>query len=255
MGGCLVDDARGVQSIVRAFRLLELLADAPDGLSLGELSALVQLPAPTSHRLLKTMASLGYVRQLPSRRYGLGLRTMKLGQHIDLQLGAIAHVHLERIVEHVGETANLALLDGDRVVYVAQVPSPHAMRMFTEIGHRVYAHSTGVGKAILSTLDSETVKRIVTRAGMPRATSVTIVSLEGLSNDIDKIRGRGYAIDDGEQELGVRCYAVPIAGMPVPMALSVSGPALRLTPAVGEKAIPLLQAAAHALARDLVGGE
>jgi len=248
-----MEDQSGVQSVARAFKLLEMLADAQTGLPLSELSAGVELPAATSHRLLKTLASLGYVRQLPSRRYGLGLRLMRLGQHADMQLGPLARPHLQKIVEAVGETANLAILDGDRVVYVAQVPSPHAMRMFTEVGHRTFTHSTGVGKAILSTLDEASVRRIITRAGMPRDTDTTIGSLDELEHDLERIRQRGYALDDGEHELGVRCYAVPLLGLPVPTAVSVSGPGVRLTEERGATVVPLLQAVATALAQDLTG--
>ncbi|MFC4243170.1 IclR family transcriptional regulator [Gryllotalpicola reticulitermitis] len=248
-----MEEQSGVQSVVRAFRLLEMLAESQAGLSLNELSAGVGLPVATSHRLLKTMATLGYVRHLPSRRYGLGLRMMRLGQDADLQLGPIARPHLQKIVEAVGETANLAMLDGDRIVYVAQVPSPHAMRMFTEVGHRTYTHSTGVGKAILSTLDEASVRRIVVRAGMPRDTATTIGDLDELEHDLEVTRDRGYALDDGEHELGVRCYAVPLRGLPVPTAVSVSGPSVRLTEALGEAAVPLLQRTAAALAADLTG--
>lgn len=248
-------DASGVQSVVRAFRLLEFLAESSGGLSLNELGALVGIPVTTSHRLLKTMSALGYVRQLPSRRYGLGLRLMHLGQSADLQLDPIAHPYLEKLVLEIGETANLAMLDGDRVVYVAQVPSQHAMRMFTEVGHRTYTHSTGVGKAILATLDEGTVRRILGRAGMPRATETTITDPDDLERELRLIRTRGYAVDDSEHELGVRCYAVPLVGLPVPAAISVSGPTVRLTDELAVKAVPLLQEAAHALTVALAGEE
>lgn len=248
-------DTAGVQSVVRAFRLLEFLAESPSGLSLNELGALVGIPVTTSHRLLRTMSTLGYVRQLPSRRYGLGLRLMHLGQSADLQLAPIAHPYLEKLVVEIGETANLAVLDGDRVVYVAQVPSPHAMRMFTEVGHRTYTHSTGVGKAILATLDEAAVRRILSRAGMPRATETTITDPADLERELQLIRRRGYAVDDSEHELGVRCYAVSLVGLPVPAAISVSGPTVRLTDELAAKAVPLLQEAARALAATLTGAE
>ncbi|WP_181445564.1 IclR family transcriptional regulator [Gryllotalpicola protaetiae] len=251
----LPSEASGVQSVVRAFRLLELLAEAHGGLTLNDLGAMVGLPVTTCHRLLKTMASLGYVRQLPSRKYGLGLRLMRLGQYADLQIGPTAHKYLATIVERFGETANLAMLDGDQVVYVAQVPSPHSMRMFTEVGHRTYTHSTGVGKAILSVVDDAAVRRITGRAGMPRATETTITDPDELAQDLALSRERGYAIDEGEHELGVRCYAVPLLGLPIPAALSISGPSVRLTQAVGESAVPLLKEAAAGLAKELAGDD
>lgn len=252
--GAAGEAGTGVQSVVRAFRLLELLSESQGGLTLNDLGATVGLPIATCHRLLKTMASMGYVRQLPSRRYGLGLRLMRLGQYADYEIGSTANKYLAAIVERIGETANLAMLDADQIVYVAQAPSPHAMRMFTEVGHRTYTHSTGVGKAILSMMDEAAVRRILNRAGMPRATETTITDPDALFQDLAAIRTRGYAIDDGEHELGVRCYAVPVHGLPVPAAISISGPSVRVTEAVAASAVPLLQATASELAEELLAG-
>ena len=95
------------------------------------------------------------------------------------------------------------------MVYVAQVPSPHSMRMFTEVGRRVLPHCTGVGKALLSVLPDDQVRAILARTGMPAQTEHTITSPEELVAELAVIRARGYAIDDAEQEAGVRCVAVP----------------------------------------------
>lgn len=241
-----------VQSVERAFFLLEQMADSED-LSLTELSRLIDLPAPTTHRLLQTMVALGYVRQLPNRRYGLGLGLVRLGGRADKHFGPIARPYLELLVQETGESANLAVLDGHMVVYVAQAPSPHPMRMFTELGHRAFTHSTGVGKAILSSLPEERVLSITGRAGMPAATGRTITDPEQLLHELRLVRTRGHAVDDEEQEPGVRCYAVAVPYQPVPMALSVSGPRFRMTEALGARAVPLLQAQAAELARGLAG--
>lgn len=241
-----------VQSVERAFFLLEQMAEAED-LSLTELSRLIDLPAPTTHRLLQTMMALGYVRQLPNRRYGLGLGLVRLGGRADKHFAPIARPHLELLADQVGESANLAVLDGNMVVYVAQAPSPHAMRMFTEPGHRAYTHSTGVGKAILSGLPDERVLAVTQKAGMPAATDRTITDPDRLLKELRLIRRRGHAVDDGEQELGVKCFAVAVPYPPVPMAISVSGPMFRMTKALGARAVPLLQAHAEELAAGLAG--
>lgn len=244
--------AGGVQSVERAFHLLELLADSGDS-SLTALSAAIALPAPTTHRLLKTLVALGYVRQLPDRRYGLGLGLVRLAGRIDTHVGPVALPHLDALAQVVGESANLAVLEGDQVVYVGQSPSPHPMRMFTEVGHRAPAHSTGVGKAMLAQLPDEQVSQIVRRAGMPRATGRTITDLDTLRAELGEIRRQGFATDDGEQEEGVTCYAVPIPDVPVPMAISVSGPAFRMGDEVAEKAVPVLRREAEAISRKLLG--
>ncbi|NMH97894.1 IclR family transcriptional regulator [Pseudonocardia acidicola] len=222
-------DGNSVQSVDRALDLLELMAAAGGTLGLSELAARSGLPLPTIHRLVRTMVNRGYLRQDPSRRYALGPRLIPLGDTAGRMLGTWARPYLEALVQQVGETANLAMLEGDSVVYVAQVPSPHSMRMFTEVGRRVLPHSTGVGKALLSTLPAAEVGQILRRTGMPAQTEKTITSPEDMLAELGRIRERGYAIDDGEQEMGVRCVAVPLGDAPLPVAISVSGPSGRLT--------------------------
>ncbi len=123
----------------------------------------------------------------------------------------------------------MAMLEGDACVYVAQVPSPQSMRMFTEVGRFVMPHSTGVGKAMLSTLSDDEVRALLNRTGMPPRTEHTITDPEQMIAALGIVRRAGYAIDDGEQELGVRCVAVPIRDLPFRAALSVSGPSSRVT--------------------------
>jgi IclR family acetate operon transcriptional repressor len=236
-----------VQSIERVFELLEAIADAGGEISLSDLATASQLPMPTIHRLLRTCVTLGYARQLPSRRYALGARLIPLGELAGRQLGRVAQPHLQSLVRQLGETANMALLEGDQVVYVAQQPSPHAMRMFTEVGRRANLHDTGVGKAILATMGDAEIRGIVGRVGMATPTPKSHGTIESLLADMARIRARGYAIDDEEQELGVRCYAVAIKDAPSPMALSVSGPLSRVDEGFGGRAVPVLTATADAI--------
>lgn len=231
----------GVKSVARVFDLLELIADAGGDVTLSELSTSADLPLPTIHRLLRTLVSLGYARQLANRRYALGPRLVRLGEVANRKFGQIAMPQLKDLVERLGETANLATIDGDRVVYVSQAPSPHAMRMFTEVGRRVHLHSTSVGKAILAQLGDDAVRDIISRAGTPASTEHSIDSLDALLADLAVTRERGYAIDDGEQEIGVRCYAMAVPDMPTLTAVSVSGPIARVDDAFAERAIPVLR--------------
>ncbi|PSL00940.1 IclR family transcriptional regulator [Murinocardiopsis flavida] len=241
----------GVQSLDRAFALLEIMADAGGEISLSQLAGSSGLPLPTIHRIIRTLVGNGYVRQLPSRRYALGPRLIGLGESASRMLGTWARPHLAELVEQLGETANLAMLDGDKVVYVAQVPSPHAMRMFTEVGRRVLPHSAGVGKALLAQLPENEALATVRRTGMPAATDRTITTHDEFATELDRIRERGYAIDDGEQEIGVRCLAVPVRGGPAMMAVSISGPEARVSWDFVERAAPIVQRSAASLAVDL----
>lgn len=240
--------AGGVQSLDRAFELLELMAANGGEVALSQLAAASGLPVPTIHRIVRTLVASGYVLQLPSRRYALGPRLIGLGESASRTVEAWASPHLLALAEATGETANLAMLDGDMVVYVAQAPSSrHTMRMFTEVGRRVYAHCTGVGKALLAQLPEDEVRGLVDRAGMPARTDHTITEVDGLLAELDRVRRRGYAVDDGEQEPGVRCVAVAVPGSPR-SALSVSGPASRVTPEAVENVVPVLRSAADGLA-------
>ena len=213
----------GVQSLERAFDLLERMADAGGEVGLSELSASSGLPLPTIHRLMRTLVVCGYVRQQANRRYALGPRLIRLGESASRLLGTWARPYLARLVEETGETANMALLDGDEIVYVAQVPSKHSMRMFTEVGRRVLPHSTGVGKALLANTPDNEVRALLARTGMPAATEKTITTPDGFLAALEDVRRLGYAIDDNEQEIGVRCLAVSVPNSPTAAAISISG--------------------------------
>ncbi|MDB1089226.1 IclR family transcriptional regulator [Streptomyces sp. ACA25] len=237
----------GVQSLERAFRLLEHMADAGGEVGLSELAGRSGLPLPTIHRLIRTLVATGYVRQQPDRRYALGPRLIRLGESATRPLATWARPYLARLVEETGETANMALLDGDEVVYVAQVPSRHAMRMFTEVGRRVLPHATGVGKALLAHRPDAEVRALLARTGMPAATERTITTPDAFLEALAEARTSGYAMDDNEQEIGVRCLAVPVPDTPMAAALSVSGPAGRLTESAADRMVPLLREVAREL--------
>ncbi|ONI70358.1 IclR family transcriptional regulator [Actinosynnema sp. ALI-1.44] len=241
----------GVQSLQRAFDLLEGLADAGGEASLSELASASGLPMPTIHRLIRTLVALGYVRQHPNRRYALGSRLIRLGENAGRQFGTWARPLLAELVDEVGETANLAVLEHDEVVYVAQAPSRHSMRMFTEVGRRLLPHGTGVGKAMLSQMAPNDVRELLKRTGMPAYTPNTFQDPEPLIRHLAEITTRGYAIDEGEQELGVRCIAVPVKGTPSPAAISVSGPEGRLTDEIVPKVAPIVQRIAEAISETL----
>lgn len=246
-----VKTTSGVQSVERAFELLELIARAGGEAALSEIATETSLPLPTIHRLLRTLVGIGYVRQLANRRYALGPRLIRLGEVANRQLGALSTPILKTLVTELGESANIAVLDGDMVTYISQAQSPHSMRMITEVGRRSSLHGTGVGKAILAELDDERVQRLVNQAGMRQQTPKTISSMDQLFAELMAIRARGFAIDEEEQELGVRCLAMAVPGAPTPMAISISGPITRVTEDFAARAIPHLRAATAQLSAAL----
>lgn len=242
----------GIQSLERAMRTLETIAAHGGVLGVSQIAAHSGLAVPTIHRIVRTLVDLGYLRQEPSRQYALGPRLLLLADSSSSILAATARPHLSRLVDELGETANLAMLDGGHVAYVAQVPSKHSMRMFTEVGKRVMPHCTAVGKALLARVPEDQVRALLARNGMLRRTESTITDADAFIAELSLIADRGWAVDDGEQEVGVRCVAVAVVGSPVTLAVSISGPAPRMTAEFVDRAVPLLQEVSAGLAADLV---
>jgi IclR family acetate operon transcriptional repressor len=241
----------GVQSLERAFAVLELVAAHRGSLSISELARSSGLPPATLHRLARTLVDLGYLRQEPSRRYALGARLFLLAESSSTMLHAVAQPHLAHLVDEIGETANLAMLDGDQVAYVAQAPGRHSMRMFTEVGRRVLPHCTAVGKALLATSSDRDARALLARTGLPRHTPHTVTDPGELLTQLERIRHRGYAMDEGEQEVGVRCVAVVVPGSRIRLAISISGPAPRMNDELLHHAVPLLTETARTMAGEL----
>jgi IclR family acetate operon transcriptional repressor len=162
-----------------------------------------------------------------------------------------AHPHLERLQQEFGETANLGLLDGSRVVYLDIVESKHAMRLAARPGDHDPLHATALGKAIAAQLPVERVRAILKGEGMPRLTDRTITTQRDYLAALEGVRADGYAVDDGENEVGARCVAVAVPAGHLPLALSVSGPGARLeaqqVPAIAQR----LREAAAQLAVEL----
>lgn len=220
-------------------------------MGLSQLADSAGLPLPTIHRLVRTLVDLGYLRQDANRQYVLGPALTRLGESAAATLSVWARPHLQKLVDDLGESANLAMLEGDQIVYVAQAQSQRSMRMFTEVGRRVLPHSTAVGKAILSTMPHDDVRALLKRTGMPSHTNTTITTPARFLEALDWAAEHGYGLDEGEQEVGVRCVAVQVPDVPTRLALSVSGPATRMTEELIATAVPLLHQAGKNLSLDL----
>lgn len=237
-----------VQSVERAFEVLEVMARKGGELSLAEISAETGRPAPSIHRLVRTLVMLGYVRQGESRRYALAAGLMRLGDSAAKQFGTVANPILAALVDQIGESANMAVVEGSHARYVAHVAGRHSMRMFTEAGRIVPLHSTGVGKALLVQLPDDEARHALALGGMPPMTDHTITDPAAMLQELAAARALGYVTDVGEQEVGVSCVAVAVPGTPVLTAISFSGPTPRMTPDVVRRAAQALQAAAGTLA-------
>jgi len=243
----------GVQSIDRAFAILELIAASDTPVGVTVIANGTGLAPATAHRLLRSMQARGYVQHVDGRKYALGTAALRLGASAQRSVATGARPHLAQLVAATGETANLAVLEGDDVVYVAQSSSPHMLRMFAEVGRHVLPHSTAVGKALLSAHANERIAALLRRTGLPRRTERTITSIDAFLAEIERVRDRGYAVDDGEEDLGVRCLAVPVRVRDsIVAAVSVSGPVGRLGDGYANRLIEPVTTAAEAIAHDML---
>lgn len=243
-----------VQSLERALDILEVLSRSEGELGISEIGMQVELANGTVHRLLSTLARRGYARQNPlTRKYGLGLKAFALASSARESLGPLARPFLEELMEVSQESSNLASLDKNAVVYIEQVPAPRMVRMFTEPGNHAPLHSTGTGKVLLAYQPREVVDSVIRQTGLPRFTPHSITDARKLKLELDCIREQGYATDSEEMEEGVRCLAAPVFGADgaVLAAISISGPAGRLTEERLEELIPKIKRISAALSESL----
>lgn len=230
-----------VQSVTRALDVLEIVAGSRDSVGITEIAEQSSLPLPTIHRLLRTLTAAGYVYQTPRRRYAPGVRLIPLARHAGGMLNTTLRPLLARTVETVRESVSVAVLDHDSARYVAHMSSDRSLRMFTEVGNLASLYATGVGKAILAAMSTAESEEIIARLPLVALTPNTITNAADLRAELDRVRLRGYAIDDNEQETGVRCVAMAIPGNPL-LAASISAPASRVTADVVTKvAVPALR--------------
>ncbi|CEP67980.1 Transcription regulator IclR, C-terminal [Moorella glycerini] len=224
-----------VQSLEKGLKILEALAAAAEGVGLSDLSRRLGLNKSTVYRMLTTLKAYGYVDQEPvTGKYILGLKILDLsGSLLDrLDVRTIAHPYLKELAARSQEVAHMVVRDGPEAVYVDKVEGNRTIRMYSQIGRRVALHSTAVGKAILAFLPPEEVEKIIASRDLPRFTPRTITTLPALHGELEQVRQRGYAIDDGENEEGIRCVGAPIFDYrgQVVAALSISGPTVHVTP-------------------------
>jgi len=221
------------QSLIRALTLLERLSAAPGGVNLTDLSQQLGMPAATVHRLLSTFEELDFVEQ--DAELGLwfvGLKAFTVGNAFlnRRDFVASARPHMHRLVEQCGETVNLGVIDQGEVVFISQVESREVMRMIVRLGSRSPIHASGVGKALLASMSEQQVTRILQLRGLARYTDYTIDSPAALREELEQVRQQGYALDDEEHAVGLRCVAAPIFdenGQAL-AAISLSGPKARI---------------------------
>jgi IclR family transcriptional regulator, acetate operon repressor len=249
-----------VQSLIRALTLLNRIAESSDdGATLTDLAQQVGLPASTAHRLLTTLEQERYVRfNNEGRLWSVGVQAFVVGCTFTKtrSLVGVARPHMRHLMEDGGETVNLAVEDEGEAVYLSQVECRQIMRVFARPGTRVPLHCSAVGKAILTGASDKKLSKILHQRGMPRLTVKTIISPSALRADLDRARACGYAVDDEEHAIGLRCLAAPIFDETgdVVGAISASGPMARIGDERMAQLGALVLEASRAISADMGAG-
>lgn len=224
----------GVQSVARALSLMRLLAQEDGGSRLSDLARAAGLPVSTAHRLLTTLEQQGFAQFEPaSTLWHVGRDAFTVGLAYGRRLSFVAPALplLRRLRDATRETANLGILDDDQLVTISQVESREIRRALSPPGRRVPVFCSAMGKAILATWRDDEVLALADRAGLPPLTTKSLRTREAALAEISRTRARGWALDDEEFNLGMRCLAAVVWSPQgeAACAISISGAAVRLT--------------------------
>lgn len=244
-----------LSSVANSIRLTKAFSEDEYEMGISALATRLGLAKSTVHRLATTLVEYDILEQnRETGKYRLGLALFELGtmvrRKMDTNSGAQVQIHA--LADETGETVQLAILDHLSVLYIRIRESRQAVRMSSGLGSRAPAHCTGVGKALIAFQPPEIVQQIIDN-GLKRYTQGTITDPDKLRAELATIRQKGYAIDDEEIEVGLRCIAAPIrdhSGQ-VTAAISVAAPVQRMTKKNLQATIPSVVAAAEAISRRL----
>ncbi len=249
------EPARGVQSIGRAFAIMEEIARNRDGIGLAELSKRVGLHNSTTFHLVRTMVSLGYVRQMKdSKRYRIGRPLFALAANAldEVEMTSLATPVLEDLSREIGESSHFSVRMGDDVVVMARTSGPGAFQLTDRVGVVRPAHCTALGKIMLAAMQPEQFESFVDRAELKAHTPNTITTADRLRREVAEVRRTGVAFDDGEFDTELRCVALPVRDFTgqVIGALGISGPVWRLSIDTLQKRLRFVRAAAERLSAE-----
>jgi IclR family acetate operon transcriptional repressor len=222
-----------VQSLMRALQLLEVLADDDDGYRLVDIAARSGLSTSTAHRLLTTLEQRQFVHfERETSLWYVGVRCFSVGASFARRrnIATVALPLMRRLRDHSGESINLGIADQGDIVFVNQVESREQMRAMGKLGFRAPLHGTAMGQAILAAMPEDDVLQYLRTYGLPKLTNNTIARASRLHETLGEVRRAGYAIDDEQNAMGLRCIAAAICdelGQPL-AAISLVGPTQRI---------------------------
>lgn len=261
-GAALPQERQGgpgsIQAVQRALHLLDLLSQQDEGARLGDLAERSGLAPSTVHRLLTTMEEQRFVQFSPAEGvWHVGQASYRVGMAFTRRgtMAGLAQPLLRRLRDSTRETVNLAAVEAGEIVMLSQIEGRDILRALARPGGHVGMTSSSLGKAILAYYPEAEIERVIQRFGLPRITPRSIVRPADLTTELARIRSRGFALDDEEVQVGLRCVAAAIfdaAGDAIG-AVSVSGPAPRLPDARIADLGPLVAETAAAITEALGG--
>lgn len=223
-----------VQSVDRSLSILEVLSDYENGLGITEISEKVNLHKSTVHRLLATLIYKGYVEQEDkANKYKLTLKLFELGnkkiQKMDLI--TVARPYLKELVENTNEVVHLVVREGTEIIYVGKEESQNTIRTHSRIGNRRPLYCTAVGKSILSYMKDDEIEEIWNESNVEKLTEYTITDFNEFKKCLNEVRKKRYAVDEQENEIGVRCVGTSIFNYKGEIcgAISISGSIISFT--------------------------
>ncbi|UFJ40786.1 IclR family transcriptional regulator [Brevibacillus humidisoli] len=245
-----------IQSIERALRILDLFDEYATELKITDISMRLNLHKSTVHSLLKTLQKFHYIEQNQENgKYRLGMKLVERGNFVlsNLDIRVIAKNYLTELSMKTGNTTHLVIQDGKEGVYIDKVEGTSATILYSRIGRRVPIHSSAVGKTLVAFKSDDELAQILEDYEFVVHTPNTITNQQDFLTELEKIRERGYALDNEENEPGVACIAVPIRNHTgkVIAAMSMSQPATRLHPEATESAVAMLKQAAQEISTKL----
>lgn len=244
-----------LSSVANAIRLTKTFTEDEYEMGISTLSAKLGLAKSTVHRLAMTLIECNILEQnKETGKYHLGLALFELGALVRRKLNVAneARPQLRALMEITGETVQLAIFDHMSVLYINKMESRQAVRMSSNVGSRAPAYCTSVGKVLLAHQPPEIVKQVV-ELGLVSYTPKTITSAAELGKELAMVRAKGYAIDDEEIEIGLRCVAASIRDHSgkVVASIGVAAPVQRMSKKVMQSCVPNVIAAADAVSQRL----
>jgi DNA-binding IclR family transcriptional regulator len=247
--------ARTVQSLERAFSILEAIAGSDQPLSLAELSRFTGLHTSTAFHLIKTLILLGYVRQEDTKRYRIGPRLFMQAAGASNEIGLVnlATPHLKRLADETGETAHLAVRADNGIAVIAKVEARSTVRTSERLGIVRPAHCTAIGKVLLADLPEDELENYLRTETFKAFTPKTIIDRASIREEIRRVAASGIAYDDAEFSEELRCVAAPVRNYTrqTVASLGISGPVWRVTLHEMRRFGTRVAAVAAELSRDL----